>query len=143
MLIVLRVNEPQNVRVRNAHHSHVRAASHASLLHDIGDLVDDVHERHWTRSNARRRAYHRAVRSQELVGHARATTGLVNGGCRCRMVHDSVQRIRNFQNKARRELSFRFAGVDQAGGVGDEFARQHDLFHGREKLVSFLARFRL
>src|SRR5689334_22880744 len=57
------------------------------------------------------------------------------------MVHDSGQRIGNVQNEAGRELPVWFAGVNQARRVRNELARQHHLFHGREKLVTLVAGF--
>src|ERR1043165_1665320 len=143
MLIVLSVNEAKHVRMRDAHHSHVRTASHTTLLHYIAHLIDDVHERHWTRRHTGRRAHHRSVWPEKLIRHTRATARLVNGCRRFRMVHYSRQRVGNVQNKAGCELAVWLAGIDETGSVGNKLPRQHDGFHGRVKLVSFFTGFRL
>ena len=44
MLVVLCMNKPKYIRMVNAHHSHIGAATHAALLYDVGYLIDDVHE---------------------------------------------------------------------------------------------------
>src|SRR5215213_6922113 len=105
------MDEAQHVRMRNAHHAHVRAASHAALLHNVRHLVDDVHERHWTRRHTSRRAHHCAVWAKEFIRHAGSAAGLVDGGGSLRVLHDSRERIRHMQNETRGELTVRFTRV--------------------------------
>src|ERR1044072_2133848 len=112
MLIVLSVNEAKDVRMRDAHHSHVCTTTHTTLLYDISYLIDDVHEQHWTRRHTSCRAHHRTVWAKEFISHARAAAGLVNRCCGFRMIHDSSQRIWNLQNKACGKLAVCLAGVD-------------------------------
>src|SRR6185436_189442 len=105
------MNETQHIGMRDAHHSHVCTAPHTALLHDISHLIDDIHERHWTRSDTHRRADARSVWSQEFVSHASATAGLVNR-CRSRCVlHYPLKRIGNLQNKARSQLTICLTSV--------------------------------
>src|SRR5215217_2173406 len=135
------MDKTQDVRMRYAHHSHICATPDAALLHNIGHLVNDVHERHWTRRNTGRRAHHGAVWPQKLISHAGAAASLVNGSRSLGMLHDSGKRVGDIQNKTRRELSICFTGVDQTRSVGDEFASEHHFAHSGKKLVSFFARF--
>src|SRR3954465_3761380 len=120
MLIILRVNETQHIRMSDTHHSHVRAASDAALLHDIGNLIHDVHERHWPRGNTASRSNKGAVRSQEFISHARAAAGLMNSGRSLSVLHDSGDRIRNFEYKTRSQLSISAPRVYQTRSVGNE-----------------------
>src|SRR5512145_1984685 len=99
------MDETQHVGMCNAHHSHVRAASHTTLLHDISHLIDNVHERDWTRSNAGRRTHHRSVRPEELISHAGAAASLMNCRSSFCMFHDPGQGIGNFENKTGCELA--------------------------------------
>src|ERR1044072_5000203 len=55
------------VRMCNAHHAHVRTATHATLLHHVCHLVDDGHERHWTRRHTRCGANHPTVCSEKFI----------------------------------------------------------------------------
>src|SRR5215212_449584 len=141
MLIVLGMDEAQHVRMRDAHHAHVCTATYAALLHDISYLVNDVHERYWTRRHTGRRADHRAMRPEKFIGHARAAAGLVNRGSSLGVLHDSRKRVWDVQHKTRRELTVSFAGVDQTRRVRNELASQHHFAHGGKKLVTFLTRF--
>ena len=133
VLIVLGMNETQHVRMRDAHHAHVGAATDATLLHDISHLIDDVHERDGAGSNAARRTNQSAVGAQKLVSHAGAAAGLVNGRCRFGVLHDSGYRVRHVEHEAGRQLAIGFAGVDQAGRVRHKLASQHYLAHCRKK----------
>src|SRR5438132_11302144 len=63
VLIVLRVNETQNVRMRPAYHAHVCATAHAALLYGVGRRVADIHERDGAAGDAMRRSDHRTARS--------------------------------------------------------------------------------
>src|SRR5215203_2337955 len=99
------MNETKHIRMCDPHHSHVCATPHTTLLHYIRHLVDDVHERHWTRSNSSRRAYHCSVWSQKFISHSCAAASLMNGGGSLCVIHDSSQRIGNVQNKTCRELA--------------------------------------
>ena len=52
MLVILRMNETQNVGMRDAHHAHVRAAPHAALLNRIRRRIENIHERHGAAGDA-------------------------------------------------------------------------------------------
>src|SRR6185369_8279134 len=143
MLIVLSVNEAKNVRMRDAHHSHVRPTSYTTLLHDISHLIDDVHERHRTRSNTSCRTHHGTMRSKEFIRHAGAAASLMNRRCGLRVFHNSSQGIRDIEYKTRRELTVGLAGVNKTRRVGDELTREHHLAHCGKKLIAFLAGFSL
>src|SRR4051812_34326059 len=129
MLIILRVNETQHIGMSDTHHSHIGAASHASLLHDIGNLIHDVHEGHWPRGNTASRSDKRAVRSQEFISHTRAAAGLMNRGRSLSVLHDSRDRVRNFEHKTRSQLSISASGVYQTRSVGNELTGEHYIGH--------------
>ena len=46
MLIVLGMNKAQHVGMPDAHHAHIRAPTHATLLHSIGGRIENIHERY-------------------------------------------------------------------------------------------------
>ena len=110
-LIVLRVNKPQNIWVRDRENAHVCTAANAALLHDLGRLIDDIHERNRAGRDAACRIDHRACGPQKLVSHARAATGLVNDRDILCVFHDALDRIGDVQDKARRKLAFGFARI--------------------------------
>src|SRR5689334_11801213 len=122
MLVVLRVNKAKNVRMRYAHHAHVGSPSNAALLYDLGDLVDDVHERDWTGSRAVAKANACALRSEKFVGHSGSAACLMYESGKFRMVHDSGEGIRNGENKTSSELSSIASSIHEARRVGNEFA---------------------
>ncbi len=123
VLVVLGVNETQNVRMRDAHHAHVGAPTHATLLHRVSGRVEDVHERHGTAGYAVGCADHRATRSQLFKSETGAAAGLMNDRCVSRRLHDPGDRVRHVQYKAGRQLAIGLAGIHQAGRVGNELAR--------------------
>ena len=89
MLIVLRVNEAQHVRMRDAHHAHVSATAHTALLHCVGRRVEDIHERHGAAGDSVSRTNHRTARTQLLKSEARAAAGLMNDRGIGRGLHDA------------------------------------------------------
>ena len=119
--------------MRDAHHAHVRAAAHTTLLHHVSYLIDDIHKRHRTRSHSSRRSNQSTGRAQEFISHARAATGLMNGRRSFGVIHDSGYRVGNVQDKTSCQLSISFAGIDQARRIGNKLARQHHIAHGVEK----------
>src|SRR5215813_4279093 len=125
--------------MRYSHHSHVRATPHAALFHYIRNLIHDVHERNWTRSNSGSGANHRSSRSQELVRHTCATTSLMDGGSGLCMIHNPDQRVGHFQHKTRSQLTVRFTGIHQTWCVGNKLALQHHLAHSSKELVALLS----
>src|SRR4030095_16693648 len=102
MLVILGMNETKHIRMGNAHHTHVRSTTNTTLLNDVRHLIDDVHERDWTRGHPRGRTNHRSCWSQKLVSHSGSATSLVNRRCRLCMIHDPLQRVRQIENKASR-----------------------------------------
>ncbi len=119
--------------MRNAHNAHVGAAPDAALLHDVGDLVDDVHERHRTRRYAGRRTDHRTAWTQEFVGHAGSAASLMNDGRSFRVLHDPGDRIRHIKHEARSKLAVGFAGVNQTRRVWHKLARRASLRSSPQK----------
>lgn len=136
VLVVLGVDEAEQVRVVNPHDAHVRAAPDAALLHRVGRRVKDVHERDRARSDAVRRAHHRARGPQLLEREARAAARLVDDGRVGRRLHDARDGVRHVEDEARGELARRLARVDEAGRVRDELAPQHDAAHHRIELLA-------
>ena len=55
------------------------------------------------------------------------------------VLHDPVKRIGHGQDKTRRELALRFAGIDQTRGVGYEGARFHQAHQVGDELLKIVA----
>src|SRR5688572_31148461 len=106
--------------MRDAHHAHVRAATHATLLHRVGRGIEDVHERHGTAGDAVRSADHRTARTELLKSEAGTAASLMNDSGVGRRLHDAGDRIRDIEHKARSKLSVWLTGVDEARRVRHE-----------------------
>ena len=116
--------EAQHVRMRYAHHAHVGAATHTTLLNHVSHLIDDVHERDGPEATppSIRRALQKAA---GIHRSSRSTAGLMNRRRSLGMIHNAGNRVRHIQHKAGSKLAVCFAGVNQARRVGNKLARQH------------------
>src|SRR5689334_20508949 len=130
------MNKAEDIRMADAHHSHVGAATYSTLLYDIGYLIDDVHERYGTRCCSMFGTDRGAVRPYHFVGHAGAAARLVDGGGDFCMVHDAGKRIWNLKDETSSELAVDAASVYETRSVGQEFALQHDLGHGSNEFLT-------
>ena len=135
MLIVLGVDKAENVGVSDSHHSHIRAAANTALFHDIGYLIDDVHERNGPGGCTVSQADSGASGAQGLVSHAGAAAGLMNHRGNLGMVHDAGNGVGNSENKASGKLAIVAAGIYEAGSVRQKLAVEHDLSHCLMELV--------
>ena len=119
--------------MRDAHHAHVRAATHAALLHGVSRRIEDVHERHGAAGDAMGSADHGAARPKLFKSKASAAAGLMNDRSVGRCLHDAGDRVRHVEHKASGELTVRLSSVDEARRVGNKLARQHHLAHSIKK----------
>ena len=129
------MDKAENVGVSDSHHSHIRAAANTALFHDIGYLIDDVHERNGPGGGAVSQADGGACGAQRLVSHAGAAAGLMNHRGNLGMVHDAGNGVGNSENKASGKLAIVAAGIYEAGSVRQKLAVEHDLSHCLMELV--------
>ncbi len=134
-LVVLRVDEPQDVRVLARHDAHVGATAHTALLDGLGHRVDDLHEGDRARRDSAAAADARARGPQQLVGHSRAAARLVDERAPARMLHDLGEVVSDRKHEARGKLPLRLARVHQTRRVGKESAVQHQRHHRLDELA--------
>ncbi len=138
-VLVLRVDELDDVRVRDPHDGHLGAPPGAALGDGLAHLVERLHERDRARGDAAGRADRVAVGAEPPERVAHPAAGLEHLGGLHRGLVDVGEVVLRRVDEARRELLELVAGVHQRRRVRDERQRLHLLGELRRDRLDVLA----